>query len=252
MANSSKEARERINEIGRAAVERFWRELFPKPWSVRLPFRSIDYQTHPVYLESVKFKDEFSPCVREPHEPDDVRYDYEWVRGHAKENYERLHKAFNDLDNKADAIIKYLGGGTTVISIAALFNVTPESVYLLYLLAPAVLTSVVSICLAMRARQPTAIPHPPTVEVATKYIAFFNSKSEAAFLGLWHCCGEGMEVKIKEKSQYVTWSGYALMATLFMLFVPLLGWPTVRKWSATPSKPVQVQLVPPEAVPAKK
>lgn len=238
---------EEIARISRQAYKHFIEKLFPivrSAWWVYVltPFSlmRIDYRNHDDYKESLEFKTTFEPL-------EGVDYSYEWVHKYACDSYERLQKQFDSLDNKADATIKYLGGATALVSVGSLFTVTPESYVLLYLLSAPAFFAVLSIITAMMARGPTEVPTPPPVEMATKYVAAFKSRSESVFLGLWHACCEGLAVKIEEKARFVKWSGRFLIVTLVLLLVLLPVWPTIRARVLPPqAKPTLIQLVQPE------
>jgi len=234
---SVKQQRDDFNKLVRDAAKRIWDSLFAavKWWPL---FRRTDYTKDPLYLKSEEFKKVFDPG-----EENHARYT--WVLTHAKDAYEALHKTFNDLDAKADTIIKYLGVGTPVATLAVLINITPETAYLVYWLMPAALCAVGSIFFAMWALEPTSVPTAPHVNTAAEYVDFFEDRSEVAFLGLWHCCCEGMSVKVTEKAHFVRVAGWLLVGTLVSLLLPMAVWPAYRA-NMTPAqpKPVLVQVVP--------
>jgi hypothetical protein len=217
---------EGLAEDTKAAITEYWKQLFPKvnskfQWLAKiLNFGSIDYLTERDYLAAMKFKTVFAP---------DKEQDYKWVIQHAKDLYAGMHSAFNDLDSKADAIIKYLGGGATFVTIAALLTVTPDTAPVLYFLGFAFALAIASIWFAMKARQPTAIPSPPSLEDAAKYVAFFKEHAESAYVvGIWHPCCVGLRVKNGEKASNVTRAGKFFIASLVSLLVTVLIWATIR------------------------
>src|SRR5215208_5555830 len=53
--------------------------------------------------------------------------DYGWAWEYARDAYDRKMAVRDSLDDKASDIIKYLGGGAGLFTLAALLNVKPEN-----------------------------------------------------------------------------------------------------------------------------
>ena len=80
---------------------------------------------HDAYKEAVRFKEKWEP-------EDEVVYD--WTVEYAKDCYTRMETTFRYMDEKADSLIKYLGGGTAAVTLGTLATVNGAN----YLLACAV------------------------------------------------------------------------------------------------------------------
>ncbi len=196
--------------------------------------QAIDYQNHPSYMDAETFKQNFEPkdgC------------DYKWAIEYAKESYQRLDQTFRYLDEKADAIIKYLGGGTAVVTVAALATVNHYSAWLPILLLPSLGCALAAIALANSARRPRTHPSPPPVTEAVNYAEAYSDKAEATFLGLWHQCCEGLDVVNAIKAKRVDCAGRCYWWALFCLLLPALVWPIWNVTSPPPKVPIRVEII---------
>lgn len=79
-------------------------------WDRWLP-RPSDIRSDPDYQVAHDFKDSYEPS-------DGV--DYKWVSTYARETYDRFEQANQNLDAKAESIIKLLGGGTGLVTLGAI------------------------------------------------------------------------------------------------------------------------------------
>lgn len=208
-------------------------ESVPRVWQ-RGRDHTVDYQNHPSYLDAERFKQKFEPkdgC------------DYTWALDYAKESYQRLDQTFRYLDEKADAIIKYLGGGTAVVTVAALATVNHYSAWLPILLLPSLVFALAAIALANAARRPRTHPSPPPITEVINYAEAYNDKAEATFLGLWHLCCEGLDLVNALKAKRVDCAGRCYCWALFCLLIPALVWPIVNVASPPPKVPIQVEII---------
>ena len=160
---------DRMNRV-REWLKRETNGLFP---DLRLALKLIrtsssDLQTQidaaPAYLDAVTFNDNITPKEGAK---------YEWAWEYAKFQFERADRIYRDLDDKANDIIKYLGGGTGLFTLAALANVTRGNVYVIAASLPAFAFAVISVALAACARQPNPISEPPQITGAYKYAETF-------------------------------------------------------------------------------
>jgi hypothetical protein len=82
----------------------------------------------PQYIEKAEAHKRAVEFMHESTAKDGV--EYKWVWEYAKELWELRSKVFNVLDDKADGIIKYLGGGTGLFAIGLLAKADSTSSYL--------------------------------------------------------------------------------------------------------------------------
>src|SRR5438093_6944908 len=80
-----------------------WNSLSLARWKGDLPFHQ-----HADYTAATEFRKNFTPLEGDEH-------DYDWVTDFAKFSYEKIHDGFDKLDEKADSIIRYLGGGSALV-----------------------------------------------------------------------------------------------------------------------------------------
>jgi hypothetical protein len=181
--------------------------------------------------------------------------DYAWVYDLAKDQYEKLVKIFDGLDGKADAIVKYLGAGTAVVTTVAVFSVSraTSSAVLMLLLLPAFAFAIWSVALAMRARMPTRMPL-PSIPTAIDYADAFGPRAKEAFAGMWHEATEILRVEIERKDRAVAGASKWYCRALVLLLLPLVSWPLWRVLEPTPptrveinSPPMKVELTAPPA-----
>src|SRR5690606_4594021 len=126
---------------------------------------------------------------------------------------------------KADAIIKYLGGGTAAVTLGTLAAVGPNNAWIPLLLLPSLVFALWSIYLALRVRQPTDVPSPPHVTTAIKYANAYGSQAEATFIALWHLCCEGIAFVNGRKARKLKIYGYLYFAAVACLLIPIVVWP---------------------------
>jgi hypothetical protein len=137
--------------------------------------------------------------------------DYKWVSDYAKSLWEHRLKLFAVLDDKADGIIKYLGGGTGLFALGVLAKVDSSTAYIAWCTMPAVLLALCSIGLAMWSRRPRLSAGLPSVKNAIDYANNLPKESEAlgAFLGQWNLACEDMRLVCARKAILVAVRPYA-------------------------------------------
>ena len=149
--------------------------------------------------------------------------DYDWVCNYAETVYGQLMATRDALDDKANDVIKYLGGGAGLFTLAALMTVKPENIGVFCWALPSFLCALISVFFAVRAREPSDVAYPPTIKTAVEYIEHFADGQTAlgAFLGQWHAACEGMHIVVGHKAELVTLSIKAYFWTIFLLLLPV-------------------------------
>jgi hypothetical protein len=151
--------------------------------------------------------------------------DYGWVFEYAKSLWTERNSEFAALDNKADAIIKYLGGGLGLFSVGVLAKVDVSNAYLIFWALPAVVCAIISLFLAAWARKPSAAPALPPVEAAVNYAEEDKDEKKAhmAFLGQWNLICESHRLINLSKAWKLEQATYFYCAALGLLTLPLLA-----------------------------
>jgi hypothetical protein len=170
----------------------------------------------PEYQEAKHFKENIKLAQNADH--------YKWVWEYAAAEYERRLSVWSILDEKADTIIKYLGGGTGLFTLGALASIREGNAILIGLAIPAVVTALFSVLLSLVARIPRPTGSPPSVKGAFEFADTYGSDEEAKaiFLGQWHQTCETMQVVNGRKAMLIVWSTWLYLAALFLLLLPLI------------------------------
>ena len=163
-----------------------------------------------LFKDTQSFKDNAEPIKDK---------DYSWAWDFAEAQFDRLFAISKELDEKANDIIKYLGGGTGLFALAMLSKIEPENFWLLKWTIPSFALAIVSILFAVLVRKPTTTYTPPSVEAAFKYVGYFEDANMAkgAFLGQWNraCVGVSLTNEIKADRVFAaTWFFFLAITSL--------------------------------------
>jgi hypothetical protein len=166
-------SREQIVDLLRAYQQKVagWLALKIRPWKGESDFtQSEDYKT------ALKAYNDFKKA-------DGI--DYSPVVTYARELYDRYDKTDKTLDEKADSVIRYLGGGSALITFGALLSLKsdiPESrqlgIVLLLSLIPSLLSTICAVFFAIRVRQPQLAATLPNVDFAQKMAEYYELKND--------------------------------------------------------------------------
>jgi hypothetical protein len=155
-------------------------------------------------------------------ETDDNK-DYDWVVNYARDNYDRIIKINSILDEKANDIIKFLGGGTGIVTLGVLVNLPRANSWILAAALPSYLCAILSLWMAYRARRPNPGYSPPSIRDAFDYADCYNGKGgQAKFIGRWHEASVSMGLAIEDKAKKVDWAMYFFVLALSLLLIPFL------------------------------
>jgi hypothetical protein len=146
------------------------------------------------------------------------------VHPYAKDKYEHLSRASDRLEEKADSIIKYLGGGTAIVALAAFAGITKTTAPIIGLLVPSIGCALAAVWHAVQARQPTKIPVPPRVDEAMSYVHAYKAQSEATFLAQWHEACVKLDTVVTYKAGHVSAANKFYFWTLAWLIIAMLVW----------------------------
>lgn len=197
-----------IHEIERSIHDFIWEKL-PQVVS------PTPIEDNTEYRIAREFKETFEPKGE---------IDYEWILGYSKDIYDRSLEIYKELDDKANDIIKYLGGGTGIFTLAVLANIKIDNVFLVACVIPSFLCALLSIFFACLARKPNPVKTLPSIRSAIEYAESDETKkrSDFYFLGQWHLVCEGVDLAVKLKSKRVTWATWLFFWSIALLLVPLI------------------------------
>jgi hypothetical protein len=148
---------------------------------------------------------------------------YEWVWTYAGKKFERVEGIFRALDEKANDIIKYMGGGTGLFALGALAKVTHETRWVIIWALPSFVLAIIAIAHAARARQPAAVCEPPSVESAFKYASHYGDESETYFIGQWHLACKALQMAIEDKAHRIDVATRCYVWALALLVLPIIA-----------------------------
>lgn len=160
--------------------------------------------------------------------------EYKWVSDYAKIVWDDYNKACAALDEKAESIIKYLGGGTGLFVLGVLSKVDASNRHIAAWTLPAIACALIAMFLAMRAKKPAAYPCLPPVRQAKTYADShkIEGTATAIFLAQWNLACEKAQFSCDRKAALVARAAYAAYSTLILLLIPLtvtLIWPPCAK-----------------------
>jgi hypothetical protein len=150
--------------------------------------------------------------------------EYGWTFEYAKTLWEYRNKTFAGLDEKAESIIRYLGGGTGLFAIGAIAKVETSSRWIAASALPAIICALVAIYFAFRSKKPDPFPGMPSIQKAKAYADDLKNDNEAkaAFLGQWNAVCEHARLICDRKAVDVYRASVLAFVALTLLILPLL------------------------------
>jgi hypothetical protein len=150
--------------------------------------------------------------------------EYKWVLDYAKGLWEYRNKVFVSLDEKAESIIKYLGGGTGLFALGALAKVDTSNNYIAFSALPAIGAALLAILFALLSKMPSAFPGLPAVKEAKECADDLETENAAtgAFLGQWNYACEMARLVCGRKARRIAWATGFAYVSLSLLLLPLL------------------------------
>jgi len=145
------------------------------------------------------------------------------------ESYERTDKS---LDDKADSIVKYLGGGTAIITAGVLLGIKTDStrgcilsLVAITCLAPSYYFTIRAVRAAINARRPQNQAALKSVSFAIEMAEHHKeqSKFEPNFYMIFHPICEGAYIRNEGKARLVDRSHTYYMRSIFCLAIPAIA-----------------------------
>jgi hypothetical protein len=188
-------------------------------------FSTGDYTTSKQYKEAQEFFEKFK---------DTPGVDYAPVVEYAKTLQEWLASTDKTLDEKADSIIKYLSGGTALVTLAALLSIKFDSpktnavifgLVVLLCLLPSLVCGMVSIYYAISVRIPQRAASLPQIPDAISIAEAYKTKGITE-LNIWLILNPICEVayvRNMNKGKWLKWAHRFYLLSIAGLLVPLIG-----------------------------
>ena len=172
---------------------------------------------HPDHVEARAFLNSVTPKPG---------VDYTVALEHAKSVWEGEQKAYELLEAKADSIIRYLGGGTTLFTLGILSKIDASNYWIAVAALVPIAMALVAIRFAVRAMTPAPAPSLPSVQTVKEvYLDATDSEMEAvgALLGQWNLACVDMRLVNELKAQHVTTATAFYFGAIVSLTAPLLA-----------------------------
>ena len=158
--------------------------------------------------------------------------DYTVAIAYARELHERYEKTEQSLDDKADAIIKYLGGGSAAVTLGALVSIkldtwksTAAGAAALACLLPSLVYAVRAVRAAVQVRRPRSAASLPPVDYAVRIAEFYKTKDRIE-PNLWlilHPLSEAAHYRNLLKAKSVEDAHGYYRQSIGLLIVPIVG-----------------------------
>ncbi|OWK34987.1 hypothetical protein [Fimbriiglobus ruber] len=167
-------------------------------------------------LRAIQFNDAFRP-------QDGVVYTH--VLTHLKAQYTAANDAFKSVDDKALAIVNYLGGSTGLLALASAAAVNADKIDpgVAVFSVPAFVAAALSVAFAALARRPMLLCAPPSGAAAVRQADYYKDadKSEAALIGQWNLSTIVLLHATDRKSQWLIRATWCFVTSLALLILPL-------------------------------
>jgi hypothetical protein len=149
--------------------------------------------------------------------------EFGWVFDYAQQYYEKLSKVWKELDDKANEIIKYLGGGTGLFALGLMTKDLDPRVIRAAL--PAIGCALFAVFSAVLARKPNEVWVLPDAKAAYDYAVHKDWQKEqqgkTEFIGQIHEQSEKLYLSIKIKSSRVTVATWFFFLAISLLVLPI-------------------------------
>jgi hypothetical protein len=242
--------RSRQREAVNARLRKVWDNVFT--WLSKLfnLEKFEDYRNTPEYKKELELYKKFDAIPGVEYSP---------LIAYAKALLERCDALEDSLEQKADSIIKYLGGGTTLVALSAFLSIKPDNARVCLIASIALLAFIPALAFAVQAlRYAIASLRPQNAATLqglehTKKIAdFYRTEKEVEFqlwLLLYPMCVANL-YRNKVKADYVKSAHDNYLRAIIGLILPALAIAIsllvtyfAGDFSSAPQGPIPVKIV---------
>jgi hypothetical protein len=134
--------------------------------------------------------------------------------------------ANNTLDSKAESLLKVFAGGSGLLSLGAVLQLSNVSYAVAAFWGVSLALAVACIIVASLVRFPKDTFLPPSIAWALEYVDSFDEQSGERFLAQWHVACEGMRLSNARKTfglKFAIWLGLSAIIVLALSFVAALA-----------------------------
>ena len=157
---------------------------------------------------------------------------YDAAITYAQQLHERYDKTDKALDEKADSIIKYLGGGSALVTFGALLSLKTDTratcilgLVAMVCLIPSLAAAIMAVSHAIRVRRPRASGSLPPVKFAIDMAEFYKTEDQVK-LNLWlifHPLCEAAYFRNLQKAKLVNSTHNCYQWAMILLLIPVVG-----------------------------
>lgn len=144
-----------------------------------------------------------------------------WFLSVSQKNFELMMEYVDCLDEKADALIKYLGLGTGFVgfflgSFFSKFNTIEKGLFFL-----GILSWVISVSLTLLIRTPSHVSYPPPITTAFKDMDKYNDQiaTQAKFSLYYERAAVGQMIVGDDKAKLLRWANRLLFFALILFLL---------------------------------
>ena len=129
---------------------------------------------------------------------------------------------FKALDEKADSIIKYLGGGTGLFALGVIAKADTSNAWLIKWVLPSLVLAILSVGFAIWARFPKETPGLPSVKDLV--IGYLDKVPDemSQFVWQWHYACVHMKIVCDNKGWWIMLSSWAYCGAIACLCLPVV------------------------------
>lgn len=164
---------------------------------------------------------------------------YGWIPTYAKDQSAYYDATFRDLDDKASALITYVGSGTGLVTFGTVVagSASGLSPWVMLATLPAIVAAIVAVWRAANVRKARLVFSMPSVRDAIDYAHYFGDRAEAAWLGMWNVRIKQMIVTVESKATDLNRSVASFRVALVLLLLPLAAGITMGLLNPSPKSP---------------
>jgi len=166
----------------------------------------------PSYIEFLKNAEKFSPVQG-------VKYG--WVEKHSVEEFERLTGFVKSLDQKAEWLIRFFGGGAGLLSLVFAYFLNQRQGdmndwSLVIHIAPVLILVVFALSIAIRVKSPDLWSDPPNTHKAIVYAEHYSEIEFAVMRGV---ASQGLKVALEYKGRLLRYAYVCIVVSIVWLVI---------------------------------
>ncbi|OAI40493.1 hypothetical protein AYO40_00740 [Planctomycetaceae bacterium SCGC AG-212-D15] len=182
-----------------------------------------DYRKLDAYKEALTYYQEFE------HKED---VDYSGLVQYALDLNDRFEATDKLLDEKADSIIKYLGGGSALVTFGALMSIKADTtmncitgIVIIIFFIPSLVCALLAVYKAIHVRRPRTAATPPDVKMALGIAEAYKNVNDFRLnaLLIYYPITEAGHYRILQKGKLVSAAHRCYLSAMMLVSLPIVG-----------------------------